>query len=116
MRKLNKGRKFSMKVGPRRQLMKSLVQNFLLQEKIKTTEAKAKELRSVVEKMITRARQDSVSNRRILAKTLTQETVKKLCEKIAPMYKDRAGGYTRITKLGQRKSDGAKMAIIELVK
>ena len=116
MRKLNKGRKFSMKIGPRRQLMKSLVHNFFTQEKIKTTEAKAKELRSVVEKMITRAKEDSISNRRILAKTLTQGIVKKIFVQVAPKYKDRAGGYTRITKLGQRKSDGAKMAIIELVK
>ena len=116
MRKLNKGRKFSRKIGPRRQLMKGLVHNFLMQEKIKTTEAKAKELRSAVEKMITRAREDSISNRRILAKTLTQDMVKKLFVEVAPKYKDRAGGYTRITKLGQRKSDGAKMAIIELVK
>lgn len=116
MRKLNKGRKFSMKIGPRRQLMKSLVHNFFTQEKIKTTEAKAKELRSAAEKMITRARKDSVSNRRILAQTLTQDIVRKLFGEIAPRYKERAGGYTRITKLGQRKSDGAQMAIIELIK
>jgi len=116
MRKLNKGRKFSRKIGPRKQLFKSLANNLLLHEKIKTTEAKAKELRSVVEKMITRAKDANVANRRLLAKELTQVTVKKIVDEIAPKYKGRKGGYTRIIKLGPRDSDGAKMVIIELVK
>ncbi|MCX6721290.1 MAG: 50S ribosomal protein L17 [Candidatus Staskawiczbacteria bacterium] len=116
MRKRNSGRKFSMKVGPRKQLFKSLANNFLLHEKMKTTEAKAKELRSLVEKMITRAKDATVFNRRLLAKELTPKMTKKIVEQIAPKYKDRNGGYTRIIKLGPRNSDGAKMAIIELVK
>lgn len=116
MRKLNKGRKLSRKVGPRKQLLKSLANNFFLHEKIKTTEAKAKELRSIVEKMITRARDNSVSNRRILVQSLTPKVTKKVVDEIAPKYKDRNGGYTRIIKLGPRNSDGAKMVIIELVK
>jgi large subunit ribosomal protein L17 len=114
--KKNKGRKFSRKIGPRNALLRVLVNNFLLHEKIKTTEAKAKELRSVAEKMITRAKVGSLANRRILAASLTPKTTKKIIEELAPLYKDRQGGYTRIIKLGPRNSDGAKMAIIELVK
>jgi large subunit ribosomal protein L17 len=116
MRKLNKGRKLSRKIGPRKILLKGLANNLLMYEKIKTTEAKAKELRSVVEKMITKAKNATVSNRRILAKALTQEMLEKIIEKIALQYKERQGGYTRIIKLGPRYSDGAKMVIIELVK
>ena len=116
MNKKNKGRKFSMKVGPRKMLFKVMVNNFLLHEKIKTTEAKAKELRSIAEQMITKAKKGDLANRRLLAASLTQRMTKKIIEEIAPLYKDRKGGYTRIIKLGPRNSDGAKMAIIELVK
>lgn len=116
MRKLNKGRKLSRKIGPRKQLFKSLANNFFLYEKIKTTEAKAKELRPIVEKMITRAKQDTVANRRILSQSLTQKMVKKIFDEIALNYKNRNGGYTRITRLGPRHSDGAKIVVIELVK
>ena len=116
MNKKNKGRKFSRKIGPRNALLRVLVNNFLLHEKIKTTEAKAKELRSVAEKMITRAKNATLSNRRLLARELTPDLTKKIIEKIATQYKDRQGGYTRIIKLGPRHSDSAKMVIIELVK
>ncbi len=116
MRKLNKGRKLSRKIGPRRALLKSLVNNFLLHEKIKTTEAKAKELRSLAEKMITRAKKIDLANRRILAQDLTPKMTKKIIDEIAPRYKERQGGYTRIMKLGPRNSDAAKMVIIELLK
>jgi large subunit ribosomal protein L17 len=116
MRKLNKGRKFSRKKGPRIALLKGLANNFFAHGKIKTTEAKAKELRPLVEKMITRGKDASVANRRLLAQKVNIATAKKIIEEVAPVYKDRAGGYTRITKLGPRNSDGAKMAIIELVK
>jgi large subunit ribosomal protein L17 len=116
VRKLNKGRKLSLKKGPRNALLRVLVNNFLVHEKIQTTEAKAKELRSLVEKMITRAKDATLANRRVLAKDLTQENVKKIIEKVAPMYLSRNGGYTRIYKLGPRNSDAAKMAIIELIK
>lgn len=116
MRKLNKGRQFSMKKGPRVALLRKLTHNLLVHEKIKTTEAKAKTLRGVVEKLITRGKTASVANRRILAKEMNPAMVKKVVEEISPRYKDRKGGYTRIVKLGQRDSDGSKMAIIELVK
>ncbi len=116
MRKLNKGRKFSRKIGPRRKLLRTLANNFILHGKIKTTEAKAKSLRSLVEKMITRAKNVNLANHRILAKNLNPKMTKKIIEEIAVACKDRQGGYTRIIKLGLRNSDGAKMAIIELVK
>ncbi len=116
MRKRNKGRKLSRKIGPRKALLRVLVNNFLLREKIKTTEAKAKELRIIAEKMITRAKANNLANRRLLAATFTPKLTKKIIEEIAPRYQERNGGYTRIMKLGPRNSDGAKMVIIELVK
>ena len=116
MRKLNKGRKLSMKKGPRKMLLRTMTNSFFLHEKIKTTEAKAKELRPIVEKIITRAKDNNLANRRLLAQSLTPTMVKKVFDQVAPMYKERAGGYTRMYKLGPRHSDSAKMAIIELVK
>lgn len=97
-------------------MLRTLANSFFLHEKIKTTEPKAKELRIIAEKMITRGKSGSVVARRLLAKDLTPAMVKKVVVQIAPKYKDRNGGYTRIIKLGPRNSDGAKMAIIELVK
>ncbi len=116
MRKRNKGRILSRPKNQREALLKTLATSLFLHGKIKTTEAKAKELRVVAEKFITRAKSDNVSNRRILAKSLSSFTVKKLVEEIAPTFKKRNGGYTRLMKMGPRKSDSASMAIIELVK
>ena len=115
MRKRNKGRMLSRNKSQRKALLNTLMGSLFLYEKIKTTEAKAKELRVVAEKSVTRAKLKTVFSRRILARTLTPQIVKKLVDEIAPKYKDRNGGYTRVVKLGPRKSDGAKMAIIELV-
>ena len=95
--------------------MKSLAFNLVAKEKIKTTEARAKELRPFIEKFVTRAKKDNLANRRLLIAKLGQQTAKKLFEKIAPKYKDKNGGYTRIIKLPHRKSDASKMAIIEFV-
>lgn len=116
MRKLNKGRKLSRKKGPRKALLRTLANSFFLHGKIKTTEAKAKELRVVVEKIITKAKKNEVLSRRTIAKFLSKDMAKKAIEGIAPKYKERNGGYTRIIKLGPRNSDGAKIVIIELVK
>lgn len=96
--------------------MISLASALLLQEKIKTTEAKAKEASGFTEKFITKAKKGDITARRFLARFFTKKITKKLIEEISPRYKGRKGGYTRIIKLGRRKSDGAKMAIIELVK
>ena len=116
MRKTNRGRKLSLKAGPRKLLFRVLVNNFFLHEKIKTTEAKAKELRSIAEKMITKAKSADLASRRILAQDLIPTMTKKIIDEIAPRYVGRQGGYTRIMKLGPRNSDGAHMVIIELVK
>lgn len=115
MRKRNKGRALSRPKNQRIALLKALATSLFLHGKIKTTEAKAKELRSVSERMITRARTTKMSDRRVLGQVLSPIILKKLMEEIAPKYIDRQGGYTRITKMGPRKSDGANMVIIELV-
>ncbi|MBM3206091.1 MAG: 50S ribosomal protein L17 [Candidatus Staskawiczbacteria bacterium] len=112
----NKGRILSRPKNQRKALLKSLATSLFLHSKIKTTEAKAKELRSVADKFITRAKDAKMSDKRILSQTLSPVVLKKLIEEIAPEYKSRNGGYTRIIRLGQRKSDGANMAIVELVK
>lgn len=115
MRHLKKGRKFGREKDQRRALMKSLVSSFLMLGRIVTTEAKAKELRPFAEKLITRAKNPSLANRRLLNSVLSEKVTKKLVDR-AKDYSGRAGGYTRVIKLGPRKSDSAKMAILELVK
>lgn len=115
MQKRKKGRKLSRERNQRRALLKSLASALLLKEKIKTTEAKAKEVAIVVEKFITKAKKGDLTSRRLLAKFFPKKIVKKLIDELGPRYKERKGGYTRIIKLGPRKSNGAKMAIIELI-
>lgn len=116
MRKRNVGRKLSRKRDQRKALFKALARDIFLKEKIKTTEAKAKEISGLVEKQITLAKIGNLSSRRLLLRQLSPSIAKKVVNEIAPRYKERKGGYTRIIKLGQRKSDGARMAIIELIK
>ncbi len=117
MRHLKRGRKFGREKKVRRSLIRSLLNNFIKAEKITTTKAKAKEIQPLVEKLITRAKKDTVSNRRLVARTLAPIQVKKLFGEIAPRYAEKKGGYTRIIKLGRRKiGDAGLMAIIELVK
>lgn len=112
----NKGKIFSRPKNQRIALFRSLATSLFLHGKITTTEAKAKELRMVAERFITAAKKNTMANKRMLARELSPETVKKVFGDIAPSYGTRNGGYTRITKLGPRKSDGARMAIIELIK
>ncbi len=116
MRKRKKGRKLSRKRDQRKALLRSLANSLFLKEKIKTTEAKAKEIRPFLEKIITRAKKNNLASRRLLLQKFSPKVVKKIIEEIASKYKERGGGYTRIIKIGPRKSDGAKMAIIELLK
>jgi len=116
MRKRKKQRKLSRKSAPRKALLKALTSALILIEKIKTTEAKAKELSGFIAKLISRAKLGGLHSKRLLAREFSLKIVKKLVEEIAPRYKERKGGYTRIIKLGPRKSDGAKMAIIELIR
>jgi len=116
MRKRKKGRKFSRESSQRKALLKSLAREIFLKEKILTTEAKAKEISPLVEKEITRAKRGDINSKRLLSRKFSPEIVKKLVNEIAPRYKERKGGYTRIIKLGPRRSDGARMAIVELIK
>lgn len=115
MKHRKKGRKLGRKKDVRRALLKSLAVSFVRYEKIKTTEAKAKELRPFIEKILSRAKEDKLSNRRLVIAKVGEVAAKKLFEKIAPKYKNRNGGYTRIIKLSPRKGDASKMAIIEFV-
>ena len=96
--------------------MANLATDLFMYEKVRTTEAKAKAVRPLAEKLITKARNGDLHSRRIILKTITnKDAVHKLFEEVAPKYVDRPGGYTRITKLGPRRGDGAEEAIIELV-
>ena len=117
MRHGNNKRKFGKIRKVRNALLNSLALNLIVRGKIKTTEPKAKELRSFIEKLVTSAKKGDIAARRsIISKLFNRRSeVKKLFETIAPKYADRKGGYTRVLKLGARKSDGAKMAIIEFV-
>ena len=100
----------------RKALHRNMVTSLFGKERIKTTKAKALAVRRTAEKMITRAKEDSVHNRRIVSGRLYDEgVVAKLFTDIAPRMKDRNGGYTRIIKLGERKGDAAEVVILELV-
>jgi large subunit ribosomal protein L17 len=115
MRHHKKGRKLSRTRDQRQALLKILAAHLILQEKIVTTEAKAKELRPFVEKLITKSKKNNLSSVRYLARYLPEKARKKIIKQIGPRYQERDGGYTRIIKLGPRKTDGARMAVIELV-
>jgi len=116
MKKRKKGRQLSRKNDQRKALLRSMALALFLKGKIKTTEAKAKELVSFAGKQITLAKINNLNSRRFLAGSFPQKIVKKLINEIGPRYKERKGGYTRIIKLEPRKQDGAKRAIIELIK
>lgn len=116
MRHHNANRKFGRKSNQRKALLSSLAYSLTHKGKIKTTEAKAKELRPFVEKLITLGKKETLASRRLLSSRVGPMTAKKIATDLALVYKDRKGGYTRITKMVQRKTDGAKMAVIEFVK
>lgn len=112
MRRGNK-RKFGRETIQRKALYKSLTTALIDHGKIKTTSAKAKSLSSFADKLVTTAKKANIASRRELAKTFHPKTVKKLMDEIGPRFSDKKGGYTRTIRLGQRKSDGAEMSIIE---
>lgn len=100
----------------RKAMKRNMVTSLFRYERIETTKAKALEVRRMAEKMITRAKTDTVANRRIIARDITDKAVAaKLFTEIAPMFADRNGGYTRILKTGNRLGDNAEMVILELV-
>ena len=104
------------KKAPRKALLGNLASQIILYEKVQTTEAKARAVKPLVEKIVTRAKHDNLANRRLLlARLPIKSSVKKVVEVIAPRYKERQGGYLRIIKMSPRKGDEAKMAQIEFV-
>lgn len=115
MQKRQKGRKFSRRKGVRNALFHAIIRALAQKEKIQTTEAKAKEIAPLMERLITRAKHNTLHSRRELLSYLDVKLVKKMVEEIAPRYRERQGGYTRITKIAPRKSDSARMAIVELI-
>ncbi len=115
MRKGNK-RKFGRETVQRKALYKSLATALVEHGKIKTTVAKAKSLSGHFDKMVTIAKKQTLAARRLLQSQIGDKAVKKLVTEIAPGFEGKKGGYTRIIRLGQRQSDGAEMAIIELAK
>ncbi|MDK2798979.1 MAG: large subunit ribosomal protein [Clostridiales bacterium] len=109
-------RKLGRPTDQRRAMLRNLVTSVLESGRIETTVARAKEVRSMAEKMITLGKEGSLHSRRqALAYITKEDVVKKLFDEIAPKYADRQGGYTRIVKMGPRRGDAAEMAIIELV-
>ena len=116
MRHHNSVRKFGREKSQRHAMMRSLARNLIRDNQIKTTTAKAKELRPFVEKMVTRAKINTVASRRIIMTRLQgAPELKKLFDTVAPKYKDRNGGYTRIIRMPARDLDGSPMAIIQFV-
>ena len=115
-RHMNTGRKLSRNTSHRRALLDNLVRSVILSESIRTTTAKAKETRRVVEKIITAARAGTLAARRHVHRTVRdQAALAKLFETIAPRFKERPGGYTRIVHVDNRVGDNAPMSILELV-
>ncbi|AVQ97679.1 50S ribosomal protein L17 [Oceanobacillus picturae] len=115
-------RKLGRTTDSRMALLRNLASDLIIHERIETTEAKAKELKSVVDKMITLGKRGDLHSRRQAAAFLynkeaneNESVVQKLFNDVAARYEDRQGGYTRVLKLGERQGDGAKMAIVELV-
>ncbi|MCX7832081.1 MAG: 50S ribosomal protein L17 [Actinobacteria bacterium] len=116
MRHQKKGRKLKRDHAHRKALLNNLAKELVEHEKITTTVAKAKELRSVIEPLITLAKEDTLSNRRLaFAKLRSKALVHKLFTEIAPRHKERNGGYTRIVRIQNRNGDNAETALIEIL-
>ena len=119
MRHQKQGRKLNRTTSHRKALMMNMASSLVLHKRIKTTDAKAKELRGYIDRLVTYAKKDSVHGRRLIQQKLPGSRGKKianmLIHEIAPEFEDRNGGYTRITKLGNRKNDNAPVSLIEFV-
>ena len=116
MKHLKKNRKFGRLADYRKSFLYNLVNSLVEKERIRTTEMRAKEIKPLVEKAISRAKNNTLANRRLLLKRFNPKAVNKLLVNLAPRFNERNGGYSRIIKLGLRRNDSAKMAIIELLK
>jgi large subunit ribosomal protein L17 len=115
------GRQFGLPSDQRQALLKGLLRSLIIYKRIETTETRAKDIRPLIEKLVTRAKEDSVHSRRI-ARTYIgghsgddEDIVKELFTVIGPQFKDRNGGYTRMARVGTRRGDGAPLVIVEFV-
>ena len=116
MRHKLSGRKLSRNTAHRMLMLRTMVADLIRHESIRTTDAKAREIRRMAEKVITLGKKGSLHSRRQALALLTDESVvRKVFDDLAPRYEERNGGYTRIMKLGQRQGDAAYMAVIELL-
>ena len=115
MRKRIFGRRLQRDTNERKALFRSLMRELVLHGKIKTTQAKAKSIKGEIEKMVTKAKTQGEGAFVHLQKKFTGEVVEKLIKEIAPLFKDRPGGYTRIIKMGRRVKDNAPMVLLEWV-
>ncbi|OGG40085.1 50S ribosomal protein L17 [Candidatus Jorgensenbacteria bacterium RIFCSPLOWO2_01_FULL_45_25b] len=116
MRHLKEGKKFGRKKGQRKAFLQGLAVNLIKHGKMTTTETRAKETRRFVERLITHGKKQNIGAMRLLLSKLPKQTVYKIYHEIAPRYKDRKGGYTRIIKHTERRvGDGSKKATIEFV-
>jgi len=110
------GRHLNRRPDQRKALYRGLIRDVLLHERIQTTEAKAKEVRGMVERIITYGKKGGLHHRRLaLAKVPDKRAISKAFDDLSQRYSERPGGYTRVLKLGRRTGDGAPMAILELV-
>lgn len=115
------GRQFGLPSDQRKALLKGLLRSMIIYKRIETTEARAKEIQPLIEKLVTRAKDDSVHSRRIARATFggrsaeDEDIVKELFAVIAPAFTERHGGYTRMAKKGIRRGDGAPIVILEFV-
>lgn len=104
------------KKGPREALLRGLAQSVVLYEKVKTTRAKAKAVQPIVERLVTTGKKGTLAARRAIAAVMYHENAtKKVMEVLGPRYKERKGGYTRISLVGRRQGDGAEMVQLEFV-
>lgn len=116
MRHRNIGRKFGRKTGPRSLMLRGLAASVLLHERVETTEAKAKSIRTLVERSITTGKNATLlARRRLLQRLHDPRAVAKTLEVLGPRFHDRRGGYTRITRIGRRQGDGSSMVILEIL-
>lgn len=108
--------KLGLTTGHRKAMLRNLVTSLIKENRIQTTETRAKEVKSIADKMVTLAKKgDLAARRQALAYIYDEEVVKKLFNSVGPKYTDRQGGYTRIVKVGHRRGDAAPMVILELV-
>jgi len=116
LRHRKSGRKFKRNTAQRKALFRNLISSFFLKEEIKTTLSKAKAIKSLMDKLITKAKKGTLHNQRLIHAFLqNKNATKRLIQEIAPRFEKRVSGFTRIVRLGKRRGDAAEMAKIELI-